>query len=783
MFRRFAEFVLLLKWPLLLGILLITLINGNALFRLQIDPSTDTLFAKNSAEFKYYREYNEQYGSDQMIAIAMATGDLFTLPMLRRLDVLTKKIAAFPQVERVLSLANAMDIRHKFLGVKIEPVMKDVFEGEKSLSDLRTQVLDNELYRNNLISRDGRIANILVHLTSLKRDRESNGAFIEKIRKMLKELERPDIQFYMAGAPVEQYDFIKLIRRDQLTFVPMITALLILTTILIYQSFACMILSMSIVFVTLVWSMGTISLLGKELNLVTSLLAPVIMICSVASSIHLMNLFFEIRPHHPSLRKAVVLTMEQLGIPSFLTYFTTIFGFASLAVSPIPAIQSFGIFAALGTLYSYIVEMFLTPILLPILPYRRTSDSFDERHFFNRILIGFLEELEYRWKWWILIGTAVVVLLSFKGIAMLEVDTNIVKQLKPDSPLAVSTRFIDEHLTGVYPLGFVLRRRDGGTVMDYETLVRIDNLKDFLESRPEIAKVNSITTVIKKIHQAVENNAGAYEIPRDQGRLERYFKGFYESQDPELWKLITPDLKEVRLEARMRAVGTRGGAHLEAVARAYLEEELGKYFQYHLTGNVVLLGRMAKDLVTNQMNSFGFSFLSILAVIVVAFRSFRMGLLAVIPNIVPILAIYGLMGLMRVELSTPTAMISSIVLGLVVDASIYFLHRFEYEFQRRHHYLQALHHTYRNVGQALVVATMILMAGFASSIFASFRPTIHFGVLTSLTIFFALVCTLVVLPVCLVMFKPFGPQRLFKEKQPGFKIPHSEPPETPSPLH
>lgn len=201
---------------------------------------------------------------------------------------------------------------------------------------------------------------------------------------------------------------------------------------------------------------------------------------------------------------------------------------------------------------------------------------------------------------------------------------------------------------------------------------------------------------------------------------------------------------------------------MEETARKFLEEELGKYFDYRLTGNVVLLGKMAKDLVHNQINSFGFSLVSILTLVVVIFRSFKMGLLAVIPNILPILAIYGLMGFMHVELSTPTAMISSIVLGLVVDASIYFLHRFKLEFSHRHHYLQSLHHTYRNVGQALVIATMILVAGFASSVFAGFRPTIHFGVLTSLTIFFALVCTLLILPVCLVMLKPFGPQRLFK---------------------
>ena len=123
------------------------------------------------------------------------------------------------------------------------------------------------------------------------------------------------------------------------------------------------------------------------------------------------------------------------------------------------------------------------------------------------------------------------------------------------------------------------------------------------------------------------------------------------------------------------------------------------------------------------------------------------------------------MGFLKIELSMSTAMISSTVLGLVVDSSIHFLHRFKLEFSRRRHYLQSLHHTYRNVGQALSLSTLILVIGFASSVFASFLPTIHFGLFTSLAIFFALIFTLLTLPVCLVLLKPFGGQRLFKRER------------------
>lgn len=768
MFRKIAEFINHFRWPILLALVVSLFGMGQAVLRLQVDPSIEPLFIKSSPEYKYYQEYREKYGSDHMIAVAMATDDLFQEENFKILQKVTAGIESYDQVERVISLVNAMDIRHKFLGVKTELAFKPYFDGDKTLEELKADILRNELFLNNLVSKDGKNANILVYLKPADQDPAANGIFIKQLKSYLTDFERPGLKFYMAGAPAEQYEFIHLIRRDQMVFVPLIAIVLIIMTYWIYRSFACMFLSMAIVFTTLIWTLGTISLLGQQLNLMTSLLAPVIMIVAVINSTYFINLFFEIRMHHKSLKESMLLTIQQLGIPCFLTHFTTILGFSSLALSPIPAIQSFGIYAALGTFYAYIIEIVVTTLLLPILPYRpRKKDAFDESHFFNRVLLGFLERLEARWSWLIMLVTVVVITVAILGLGKIRVDTNIVKQMKPDLPLAISTRFIDENLTGVYSLGFVFRRKDGESMIDAKTLERLDEFKIFVESQPGIMKVNSITTVIKKINEAREDELKAYKIPSHNETLKLYFKSMAEGNDPELWKLVSKDFKEVRIEARMQALGTTEGAALEERIREYLREKLDDFFEYKLTGNIVLLGKISKGLVHEQARTFAFAFGSILLVIILIFRSIRLGLLAAIPNLFPIIAVYGFMGYMGIELSTATAMIASIVLGLVVDAAIQFLYRFRKEFQHRSHYLQSLHHTYRNVGQSMMVSTLILCLGFASSVFASFSITVHFGILTSLTILLALLCSLLVLPVFLVWIKPLGPQRLFKRRMKG----------------
>ncbi len=774
MFRRLTNIILIFKYPLFLILIFLTLIFALAMFRLRIDPSVETLFNKRTEEYLLYREVVDRYGSDQMIVLTMSTPDLFEMKYLRLMTELSETISRLRGVERVVSLSRVTDVRHRFLGVKVVPALEGVLEGERSLEKVRKEILANPLYLHNLVSPDGKNANLLIFLKPLQTvlERSFRGRLIHELQQRLAKEETPGLKFYMAGAPVEQYEFIRLIRRDQFIFIPLIVLLLVATILLIYRSFSCLVLSMSIVLMTLVWSLGTIALFGYEINLVTSLLAPVIMIVTIANVVHIMNLFFEIRPHHASLRKCIAVTMSQLSAPNFLTHLTTVLGFSSLGFNSVPAIQQFGIFAALGTAYSYIVHMLLTPILLPILPYRVPRHTANETHFFNRFLIGFLEQFEFRWKWWIVLFTCGVLVLSVTGISRLQVDTNLIRQMKPDSTLAVATRFIDEHVTGVYSLSVIFKKKDGTSFRDHATLKVVDQFKDFLENRPEITHVNSVTTVIKKINQARENRWGSFRIPRSRKWLGRYFEGMLQNRDPQLWSLISPDFKEIRLEARMRAVGTQEGAWLEEGIRRYLKEKMAPSFDYEITGNIVLLGKMAKNLVTSQLQGFAAAFLSILAVITVVFKSLRIGLLAAIPNVLPVLAVYGLMGFLPIELSTPTAMISSIALGMVVDASIHFLHRFGLEFSFRGHYLTALHHTYRNVGQSLVISTMILVTGFATSAFASFRPTIHFGALTSCAIFFALVCTLMVLPVFIVVLKPFGKQRLFKSTpHPHYRVP------------
>ena len=236
MFERLSRATVYFRWPLFIIFVGVTVFFARQMPGLVIDPTMDSLFIKNSPEFQYYADYRARYGSDQMVVIAMATPDLFTQARLSKLEDLSKAVSEFREVEHVYSLASVMDLKHKFLGVEMVPAIDSAMTGYRKMSDLKKDILANELYVKNLVSADGKHATILIYLKPELARSGLDRDFVGKLQDTLKHYQSRDVQFFLAGAPVEQVDFINMINRDQFVFVPLIVLLLMISIYLIYQS-------------------------------------------------------------------------------------------------------------------------------------------------------------------------------------------------------------------------------------------------------------------------------------------------------------------------------------------------------------------------------------------------------------------------------------------------------------------------------------------------------------------------------------------------------------------
>ncbi|HWP49259.1 MAG TPA: MMPL family transporter [Candidatus Limnocylindrales bacterium] len=780
----------LLKYPRLALIVLMipTLVFAFYAWHVTVDPSNESLLPQGDITVEYLKEFNRIFGSDEVIVIALHSPQLFTEENFASLSALTDKISQIPYVTQVVSLVNFKDVRSDVFGPALRVPFEEVLSHKKTLQDFASEVAQNPLVQNLLLSRDGKTTAILVDITPREGDPFYRKKIVEKIREIIAEAESQEsgvgdqkdkvkhpsskLDFYVAGIPVEVTDLAEYIRRDQKIFLPFIFLIITLALSLTYSTVLEVLLPLLVMFLSLIWTIGLYGLQGKALNAITTLLTPIVMVTSVENVIHFLNRYREDFYNLGDPQKALVRSFSIIAIPCFLTSFTTAIGFASLMVNPIPAVQDFGIYASLGATFAYFLAMTLVPLTIVQVKVGKLDPWKGKKWDYLEKLLSYLEEIILSKKNWVLSITGILLVVSSMGLFHIKITTDIIRSFKSTAPLYQATQFIDEHLTGVNSLEITVRgpKRlesvEGSSVQSPEsealnsritlkTLKKIEELQQFLNTFPEIVKTLSLVDLIKRLYQADhEDDPAFYRLPEDESDLEEYLDFLATSKDREYLQFITEDLSLVRISCRVKAIGTDRSQQMLQQIQTYINTAFQEGEEIRITGSMLVLSNMSTYLVRNQIKSMAAALPLILISMGLLYRSTFIGLMSAIPNLIPILMVYGFMGWTGVELSVPTAMISSIVIGLAINNTIYFLSRFKLEFPKLKDYTSAIQATLKNTGRAMIASSMILVLGFWVGIFGSFKPSIYFALLTGMTLLLALISNLIILPLTLIIFKP-----------------------------
>ena len=341
----------------------------------------------------------------------------------------------------------------------------------------------NEQVRGTLLSADLHTAGIVVVPETASVSANARQAWLAAVRAVAAQHAVHGRQTYVAGTPLERSDVTQYLQRDQRLIIPLVFVVLLVVTYSIYRVIRFAVLSLVCVLLSLTWTMGMVGFVGIPLNVITTLLPAVIMVVSVSVVIHLINQFIDEVEAGTRGAVAVEHAVSHVGTACFLTSLTTAMGFFSLPVMQAPAIQEFGLFAGLGVLLAFVATMTVAPIAL-----LWTGDVAPAR--LLHLKAGRLEHLLDRLTWWVsvhrrrvFVGAALVLLAMIPGIRQITEGTDIIRALKKDAPLRVSTEFIDQHLTGVHSLELLVQMPDGG---DLTTPTAIRQMLDLfpLAARP-----------------------------------------------------------------------------------------------------------------------------------------------------------------------------------------------------------------------------------------------------------------------------------------------------------
>jgi len=721
------------------GLLVVTAAFTIPAVGVEVEQDNRSMVANDAQRLLDYDRFRALFGNDEQLMLSVTHPRLLSEDGLQLLDGLTARVLQLDGVARVWSLSNASYLVPGPWGAEERPL--------RSAGDLPGVLADNPYFEGLLVSADRRTAGLLIDLEERPGDRDYRRHLITSLRSLQQEY-RDRAELHLTGVGVQKNDVARYIERDQQVILPLVVVVLALLLALVFRHPSGVLLPLATTGMSLVWTMGCYALTGLQLNTITSLLPPVIMVLAISTSVHLYNGWLHLDGDDRERITLLAAKVEQLFLPCLFTSLTTALGLISLAISNVPAVRQFGLFAALGVVFAFIISMTLVPIWLSfqrliVEPRRREGYGL-----LRRTLEG-TAQLTCRRPWSVMLVATALVAVTLLGVPQIRNNTDLVAFLKDEAPLAVDTRAIDRELGGVNSLEFMLERVEGQPLLQLADYQRMATFEQRARREPLVSGVLSVLTLLRPLQRA-ESGGGPLALPGNQDEMTLLLELLALAPDRSVeQKFLTDTRDTARISVQLPIVGSQEAAALAQRLQRLGDELFGPGYRLTATGSFYQVAIDSNGLVNDMLRSFSLSLALVLLSILVLLRSLAMALLALIPNLIPIIWAVGAMGFARIDLSTGTAMIGAVIIGLAVDDTIHYLVNYRRIFDGEAR--RAVVATTTGTGRALTISSLVLALGFWVGCFGSFWPTIYFSMLVGGTLIAALVCDLMVLPAVLVI--------------------------------
>ena len=731
------------KWSLF-GVLAATLFFAYFALQVPIESSNVSMVSHTRELQGNYDSFRKIFGNDEVLLLAITHPDLLEPESLQTIKQITQELTGIEGVTRVLSLTNAEQLVAGDFGIELVPLIPGQAAGKTYQIAINKALEQNPVLAQLLVSQDLKTSIIIIDLTG---DIDQQGSGLAAIEALLSS-DYSDKNWHLTGIPLQKLTVSRLIQRDQQVVIPFSTLVLGSLLLLVFRRFSGLLLPLAVMAISLCWTVGIYTLCGLSLNTITALLPPVIMVLSVSTTVHLYNGWLQLAGKPGNPQPLIVEEFRELFLPCLFTAITTALGLVSLTVSSIPAVKLFGAFSALGVMLAFSVNMLMVPTLLSYMPLPKISRRYDTGKL--SVVLQTTARLTVNHPRLVLTLALLLALAGLSGLTHINNNTDLIRFVKPTEKIFKDTMFIERAVGGVNSLEFMLTRRDSSTLTRLEDLTRIDKLQDAINDLHKVAGSYSLLSVIKQLNRA-ETNQEQLSLPDNNESLLYLFDLLETSPNQkQLRKLVSPEFTTLRINVRIKAIGSADTASLVTRIEQLAKRELGNDYELRPTGDFYQVVVDSNRLVSNVVRSFCLSLSMVLMAIYILFRSFKMLAMALIPNLVPLAWTGGLMGYLHIDLSTGTAMIAAVVIGLTVDSTIHYLARFQREYQGNSK--EAVTITTTATGRALSISALVLFLGFSVGGLSSFLPTIYFSLLTGVTMLGALVCDLLILPASLILF-------------------------------
>ena len=785
---------------------------------INVDASPDSLLLESDPDLKYYREVHREYGTDEYIIVGYEPNSgLYTAETISFINQLTQQLQKVAGVSNVSSATNVPLLQQTYRDAdKGITSFRNLTTPDVDVERAQKEFSSSPLYANNLVSDDSKTTAIKVDiqknetlvsllqqkyviLDKVNADSTPNDTLETELDKINKEIpvqralinerykevltgvrniiaqHKAEGKFYLAGAPLLAHDIKTFVNNDIKIFGLTIVGIMLVVLFIFFRKFSWVILALSCAFLNVFLVAGLIGLFGFQLTIISSNFVALLIIFSITLSIHVIIRYQEVVAKNPTGENAnLVEAVKQIATPCIYMVATSAIAFFSLIVSDIQPVINFGLIMVMGLFCAFFLTFTVLPSLIKLInPTINTEKEGKPSMFLARIL-----EIVMNNKTLSTISLICVFILSLFGISQITVENRFIDYFKSSTDIYQGLTLIDQKLGGTVPLEILLESPE---ITEEESVDEDDEFADYLEEAEEDNFTQQSywynrrgINKVRKIHEFLESLDQVGKV-LSISSTEKVFRQVNKGEELEdfhlavVYKKIPANIKNVLISPYISADGNQARilARIKDSDHTLIRndllnkinDEVNEKFiasgeSMRLSGISVLYNNVLQSLYRSQILTLGTVFVCILIMLLVLFRNFTLAIIGTLPNIFTALFILGAMGLLKIPLDIMTITIAAITIGIGVDYAIHYIHRFKKEINENGDYYEAIKTVQTTVGKALYYTSVTITLGFIILVSSSFKPSIYFGLFTSLAMIVSLLATFTIIPLLMNLLRP-----------------------------
>jgi uncharacterized protein len=771
MWKRLGQFVLRNRLVLLVILMAVTAVMGFYATKVKLSYEFSKAIPTDNPKYKDYIAFKEKFGDDGNLLVAgIQTDSLFSLNVFHAYQDLHQRLKKINAVEDVLSIPSAVTLRKDSLTEKLsaERIFSDTIDSQDQLDSAGAVFYNLPFYHSLLYNPQKKAYLVAVRINKEVLNSKGRSKVVADITNEVKIFEeKTRTEVHLSGLPLIRTVVADRIQNEMKYFLFGSLLLSALILLLFFRSVSTTLLSLLVVILGVVWSVGILYLCGYQITILTALIPCLVVVIGVPNCIYFINKYHTSYLDSGDKNGSLVDMVSKMGVVTLFCNLTAAIGFAVFALTKSAILREFGVVAGISIMVIFVISFILLPSVLSYLPAPGASQT---KYLSNRWITSFLLRIE-RWvinhKKTVYAVTSVVLVFSVIGIFKLKSVSFIVDDMPKTDKIYTDLKFFENNFKGIMPLEIVVDTKKKYGLAGLRALAvfeKVDSLSQYITAQKEMNRPLSVAEGLKFAKQAFyEGDSASYLLPNS---FDGAFVGEYlrpnksDSNKNNLSKMLKSFMdtarQSTRISVNMADVGTEQlPVLLNGIQQRASELFDTSSYNVKLTGTSITFLEGSRFIVNGLKDSIFWAFLLIALCMLYLFRSFRILLCSLIPNLIPLVITAGIMGWAGVPLKPSTVLVFSVALGIAIDITIRFLVNYKQELPvYNNNILQTVSVTIKNTGLSIVYTALVLTAGFIIFCGSSFGGTMALGWLTSVTLLVATLTNLVLLPVLLLLFAP-----------------------------